>query len=68
VNAARERAIAAHAQARRDVDAALTELVPVLSTRLHFLELLQARNDLESSLAGLDRLGQQLQAIPVAAR
>ncbi len=68
VNAARERAITAHAQARRDVDAALDELVPVLTTRLSFMELLQARTDLESSLAGLDRLGQELQAIPIAAR
>ncbi len=66
VNAARQAALAAHAQARRDVDAALSELVPVLSERLTFFELLQARADLESSLAGLDRLGEQVQAIPVA--
>jgi len=68
VNAAREKAIAAHAQARSDVDAALNELVPVLSQRLSFVELLKARADLESSLAGLDQLGKQVQAIPVAAR
>ena len=66
VNAARQAALVAHAQARRDVDAALSELVPVLSERLTFFELLQARADLESSLAGLDRLGEQVQAIPVA--
>jgi len=66
VNAARQSAIAAHAQARRDVDAALTELVPVLSQRLSFLELLQARADLEASLTGLDQLGRDVAGIPVA--
>ena len=66
INAARQAAIAAHAQASAQLQAAVTEVQPLLARHLGLFEGLQAKADLDRSMRELDDVGSTLRAIPVA--
>jgi hypothetical protein len=66
INAARQAAIDAQTNATTQLQAAVTELQPLLARHLGLFEALQAKSDLDRSLSDLEALGRTLRAIPQA--
>ena len=66
INRARQEALDAHTQATTQLQAAITELQPLLARHLGLFEALQAKEDLDQAMRDLEALGTALESIPRA--